>query len=50
MFKKSSDGVNIIDTCLGNFLEGTGTGNQVAPSHGTPSGSFIIVADVGEIP
>ena len=45
-----SNGVDDIDLCLGNIMEGMGTKNQVAPSHGESSGYFIIVVDVGRMP
>ena len=48
--KISSNRVNGIYIGLGDIMEGTGTRNQVAPSHGASIGSIIIVVDVGRMP
>ena len=42
-FNKGSYGIDDFDIGLGKIMEGTGTNNQVAPSHGTSVGSLIVV-------
>ena len=49
-FNKSSNGFNDIDVGHGDIMDGTGTNSQVSPSHGSLSGSFILVVDLGRIP
>ena len=45
-----SDGVDDVDIGLGNIMEGTGSNNQVLPSHGSLIVSFVIIVDGGGIP
>ena len=49
-FNKSRDGISNIYVGLGDIMEGIGIDNQVAPSHGAPSGYLIIIVDAGNIP
>ena len=45
-FNTDSDGVKKIGIGHRNIMEGTGTNNQVSPSHGSWIVSFIIVVDI----
>ena len=49
-FNKGGSGIGDIDICLGDVIEVTGTKNQVAPSHGAPIGSSVIIFHGGRIP
>ena len=48
-FKKVGDIIFKVDIGLCNILDNMGTKNQVAPSHGYPIESSIVVADDGRI-
>ena len=48
-FNKGKNGVDNFGIGLEKIMEGTGTNNQVAPSHGYSIGYFIILFDGGRI-
>ena len=48
-FNKGSDSIDDVDIGLRDIIEGTGTNNLVAPSHGASIGYFIVVVDGGDI-
>ena len=48
-FNKGGHGIDIVDICLGDIVEGMGNKNQVTPPHGYPIGSSVIVFDGGMI-
>ena len=48
--KKGCNGINNFGIDHDDIMKGTGTKNQVVPSHGVLIGYFIIVVDVGRIP
>ena len=49
-FNKGCDIVHGVDIGIGKIVEGVGTKKQVAPDHGDPTGSTIIVVEGENIP